>query len=120
MRLNQLTSYAINQLIGRLLWRMLAGALVALFALIALYHFTVAVSLALEAQVGVLYAHLIVAGAFSAAALIVVGVLAATRARPALKPLAAGGVLSEPRNMQIAMLIEAVMLGYTLARKQPR
>jgi hypothetical protein len=120
MRLNQLTSYAIHQLVGRLLWRLLAGALIGLLVLIALYHFTVAGTLALETQVGVLYAQLIVAGAFSAAALIVLGVLVATRARPALKASAAGSVLSEPRNIQIAMLVEAVMLGYTLARKQPR
>jgi hypothetical protein len=117
MRLNQLTGFAINQLIGRLLWRLLAGAVLGLFALIALYHLTVAGSLALEGRVGVLYAHLIVAGAFSTAALIVYGALAATRAKPLLKQDAAGA-LSEPRNMQIAMLIEAVMLGYALARKQ--
>ena len=27
--------------------------------------------------------------------------------------------LASPRNMQIAMLIEAVMLGYSMARKTP-
>ncbi|MGI8526551.1 MAG: hypothetical protein ACR2K5_10325 [Pseudolabrys sp.] len=117
MRLNQLTSFALNQLIGWLLWRILAFAAVGLFALIALYQFAVAGTIALELQVGGLYAHLIVAGVFCVAALIIIGTIVATR--PRLKN-PAEGVLNEPRKAQIATLVEAVVLGYALARKKPR
>ncbi|MBV8790612.1 MAG: hypothetical protein JO205_08280 [Pseudolabrys sp.] len=115
MQLHALTSFAFHQLLGRLLWRLLGVALIGLFAIIALYHFTLSGTLALEATYGALYAHLIVAGAFTAAALITLGVLAATRAKALSRP--AQGALSDQRSMQIAMLVEAVMHGYALARR---
>jgi hypothetical protein len=117
MRLNQLTGFAIKQLVGRLLWRILAGALIGLFALIALYHLTAAADVVLEARFGAIYANLIIAAAFSAAALIVFGILAATRAQTSLHK-GVDGVLSEHRKTQIAALIEAAVLGYALSRKR--
>ena len=47
MRLNQLTGFAFGKIFGQLRRRAIGAALLGLFALVALYHFTVAGSLAL-------------------------------------------------------------------------
>lgn len=116
MRLNDIPEFAIHLLFGRLLHRAIGGALLALFALIAVYHFTIAGTLALDAEVGPLYARLIVAAIYTAAALVALIVLWATRTKPPITDETAAA-LASPRNTQIVMLIEAVMLGYSLARK---
>jgi type VI protein secretion system component VasK len=116
MRLSDLSEIAVSVLFGRLLRRALGAALLMLFALIAVYHFTVAGTLALDAEVGVLYARLIVAAIYTAAALITLIVLWATRTKPLIEDQTADALMS-PRNAQVAMLVEAAMLGYALARK---
>jgi hypothetical protein len=63
-----------------------------------------------------LYARVIVAAAYSAAALITLILFWAMRPKPPIENRVAGA-LTSPRNTQIAMLIEAAILGYTLARK---
>jgi hypothetical protein len=116
MQLNDITSVTFNQLFGRLLRRALGAALLAAFAVVALYYASGAGTLALAQSYGVLNAYLIMAAIYAVFALIVFTVLFATRAKKVVteKP---EGALASPRNMQIAMLIEAVMLGYTLSRK---
>ena len=116
MSFAQITEIVFDYLFGRLLRRAIVAALIALFALIAIYHFTIAGALALEMQYGLLYARLIVAAAYSAAALITLIVFWAMRTKPLIENQVAGA-LTSPRNTQIAMLIEAAILGYTLARK---
>lgn len=116
MRLNDITDLTFNILFGRLLRRALGAALLGSFAIVALYYASNAGTLALTDKFGVLYAYLIMAAIYAAFALTVLTVLWATRAKPVIaeKP---EGALTSPRNMQIAMLIEAVMLGYSMARK---
>lgn len=116
MQLNDITSMTFNTLFGRLLRRALGAALLAAFAIVALYYASGAGTLALADKFGLLYAYLIMAAIYAAFALTVFIVLWATRAKPIVadKP---EGALASPRNMQIAMLIEAVMLGYSMARK---
>ena len=116
MQLNDITSVTFNQLFGRLLRRALSVALLAAFAVVALYYANGAGTLALAQSYGVLNAYLIMAAIYAVFALIVFTVLFATRAKKVVaeKPQ---GALANPRNMQIAMLIEAVMLGYSLSRK---
>ncbi len=116
MRLSDVPEFAVHLLFSRLLRRAFVAALLVLFALIAVYHFTVAGTLALDAEFGVLQARLIVAAIYTAAALVALIVLWATRSKSPIDD-AAAGALASPRNMQMAMLIEAVMLGYSLARK---
>jgi len=116
MRFAHITEIALDYVFGRLLRRALVVALFALCALIAIYHFTVAGTLALEAEIGLLYARLIVAAVYTAAALITLIVLWATRTKPPLDDQIAGA-LTSPRNVQMAMLIEAALLGFTLGRK---
>jgi hypothetical protein len=116
MQLSHITEFAIDQLFGRLLRRMAAFVLLVLFALIALYHFTVAGMLALEGVYGVLIARLIVAAIYLAAALIMLVSLWATRTKPAIgNPN--GDAAVPPRDMQMAAVIEAAVLGYAMARK---
>jgi hypothetical protein len=116
MRLSDVSEVAVSLLFGRLLRRALGAALLVLFALIAVYHFTIAGTLALDAEVGVLYARLIVAAIYTAAALVTLIVLWATRTKPLITDQTADALMS-PRNAQISMLIEAATLGYALARK---
>ena len=112
----RITEIVFNYLFGRALRRAMLVALIGVFTLAAIYHFTIAGTLALEAQYGLLYARLIVAAAYSTATLITTIILWAMRTkRPNEKQMAAAR--APLRNAQIAMLIEAGMLGYTFGRK---
>jgi len=116
VQIDQVAGAVADHLFGRLLRRALIAAAVAAFAIVAVYHFTVAGTLALQMHFGPLEAELIVAAIYSAAALIA-AIWWLALGRPATSRAPA---LSHPRDMQIAMLVEAVMLGYALARKTPR
>ena len=116
MQLNDITTLTFETLFGRLLRRALGAALLAACALIALYYANSAGTVALTDKFGLLYAYMIMAAIYTVAALTIWTVLLSTRPRKTIAGKTEG-VLSEPRNMQIAMLIEAVMLGYSMARK---
>jgi len=119
MRLTDIAEGAANTLIVRYLKRAILAALIGVFAIVTLYYLSAAGSLALALVYGPLYAYLIMAGIYAGAGLIALAVFYATRNRPLIRQSAlndAAGSMS-PRNMQIAMLVEAMMLGYTLARK---
>jgi hypothetical protein len=115
-QISQIVESALRMAFSRLLRRALGAGLFALLALTAIYNLTIASLLALETGYGLLHARLIVGAAYAAVALAVLIVLAVTRAKPLIEEGAAAPPPS-PRNVQIAMLIEAVMLGYTLAAK---
>lgn len=117
MRLDQIAAMTINQVVGRLARRAAITAAMALCAIIALYQLTVAGTVALELQYGPLYAHLIIAGIYAVLALVAFAVLWTMRTKPAVATTPA---LDQPREMQLVMLVEAVMLGYALARKGGR
>lgn len=117
MQLNHIAAMTFNHVMGRLARRAVLAAVMVAFAIVALYQITVAGILALEPHFASMQAHLIVAAVYGALALVCLTVLWATRSKPAAigTPPPA-----KSRDMQIAMLIEAVMLGYTLARKSNR
>lgn len=118
MRLTDIAEGAASALIARYVKRAILVALVGIFAVVALYYLSAAGLMALALVYGPLYAYLIMAGVYAAAALIALAVFYATRNRALVRQNAVGAAGSmSPRNMQIAMLVEAVMLGYTLARK---
>jgi hypothetical protein len=117
MRLDHLLADVVSRLLGRLVRRIVAGILVGLFALGMIYHLTAAGTLELASLYGPVYARLIIAGLYAVAAVIPLGFLIATRAKP-LVPDKERDNLSEPRS--IAMLIESALLGYSLARGPPR
>ncbi len=107
---------AAGHLLGRLVRLALVGAVIAVAALIALYHFTVAGTLALELQYGLINARLIVGGIYVAVVAVALIVLWSMRRKP-VEPAAA---LPLPRETQFAMLVEACMAGYALGRKTDR
>lgn len=116
MQLNDIVQVTFNQLFGRLLRRALGAALLVAFAVVALYYASGAGTLALTQSYGALYAYLIMAAIYGGIALVVLFSLYATRHKSAAVNKAEDA-LATPPNMQIAALIEAVMLGYTMARK---
>jgi hypothetical protein len=115
MRLDQLATAALDHVFGRLLRRALLAIVIAALAVTAIYQFTAAATLALESQYGALQAPLIIGAIYATLALIVLAVLWAMRAKSASAP-----ALTGQRETQMAMLVEAVMLGYALARKGGR
>ena len=118
MRLTDIAEGAASALIARYVRRAILAALVGVFAIVTLYYLSAAGLMALALVYGPLYAYLIMAGIYAVAALIALAVFYATRNRALVRQNAVGAAGSmSPRNMQIAMLVEAVMLGYTLARK---
>lgn len=116
MRIDQVAEAVADQLFGRLLRRALIALAIICSAVVALYYFTIAGTLALETQYGALDARLAI-GAIYAAAAIACVIWWLLLGRPATSRTPA---LSNPREMQITMLVEAVMLGYALSRKAPR
>ncbi len=103
--------------VGRLMWRTMLALFVAIFGIVAIYHFTAAGTLALASRFGDLHAQLIVAAIYTVIVAISLIILWAT-ARKRVKPKAP--TLSNPRATQIAMLIEALVVGFSLARKSSR
>jgi len=116
MRLENIAGLAFDHILGRILRRALLVLLIAGFAVVALYYFTAAGSLSLETHYGALHALLIVGAVYAAVAI----AFAIWWARLNKRASVSAPVLSNQRDMQIAMLVEAVMLGYALARKGSR
>ena len=108
---------AAGQLLGRLLRRALVAVALAIAAIVAIYQGSVAGTLALQAQYGATNAHLIVGAIFVALAVIFLAIFLAMRGKSSK---AAAPALSQQRDLQLAMLVEAVMLGYALARRSDR
>jgi hypothetical protein len=117
MSLANIAEAAAGRLLGMLMRYLTFAVLAGIFALVALYHFTVAGMLALEFQFGVLYARLIVAGVYTVLTLASAGMLWAL-ARKAAKPHPVPE--PTPRHIQLAALIEALILGYEVSRKSRR
>lgn len=116
MRIEDVAGVAFAHVFGRFFRRALLAVIIAALAIVALYYFTLAGTIALELRYGALDARVIM-GAIYAAIAVVVAMVWAARGRPASS---SAPVPSGQRDMQIAMLIEAVMLGYALARKGTR
>ena len=114
MRLDQIAMATVGHLLGRLMWRALIATVMAVVAIVAIYQFSVAGTLELAERYGAIDAHLIVGAIYAVLALGCFIALWVMRARTTETSTPA---LAQGREMQIAMLIEAVMLGYTLARK---
>jgi hypothetical protein len=118
MRIEHMAGLAYDRLVGRLVRRATIIVAITLCALVAIYQFTVAGSLAVQAHYGTVEAHLFVGAVYTLLGLIGAVAIWTLRNRPtrAATPAALAG----QREMQLIMLVEAVMLGYTLARKAHR
>lgn len=119
MRLGDLTGAIVGELFGRMLWRAGGVALATLLGLVALYHLTVAAMLKLEMLYTPVEARLWVGLAYAAVALVVVVTLWATRRKRTAQRDQIAGFLSAPGNAQIAMLLEAAMVGFMAGKKSP-
>jgi hypothetical protein len=118
MQINQIAGLAYDRLVGRIVRRTALMAAIALCMLVAVYQFTVAGSLVVQAHYGSIEAHLFVGAVYAFVALVGAATFWAIRNRPARA--ATPAALAGQREMQLVMLVEAVMLGYTLARKAHR
>ena len=116
MRINQIAEIAVEHLLGRIIRRMLIAAVFALCAIAALYQFTAASLLALEAPYGPLDARLIVGVAYAVIGMIALAAFWVNRSGRGVE--ASSKAVTAPRELQLVMLVEAVMLGYELARKR--
>lgn len=116
MRLDQIAISAIEQIAGRLVRQAALAIAIVVLAIVALYHFGDAAVVALDNQFGFIHAHLIMGAIFTAAAFVAFVTLWAMRGKAESAP----PPLSVPREMRLAMLIEAVMLGYALSQKSDR
>jgi predicted ATP-dependent protease len=99
MRIEHIAGLAYDRLVGRLARHAALMGTITLCALVVIYQFTVAGFLVVQTHYGSIEAHLFVG--------------ALQRASPR-QPR------SRQREMQLIMLVEAVMLGYTLVRKAHR
>lgn len=117
MRLTDLAEATIGPILGRLVRRAVLFALLGILAIVTLYYASAAGTVALALEFGPVYAYLIMAGVYALAAIAVLIAILTTRNKSLPIQDRAATALSSPRNMQIAALVEAVMLGYTLARK---
>lgn len=118
MRLDQIMAAATGHLVGRVVRRASLVVVMAACAVVALYHFTVAGMIALQGQFSDLGTRLIVGGIYAFLSVVALAILWAMRARPI--QAAGAPAPSNPREMQLVMLVEALMLGYSLARKRER
>ncbi len=117
MQLEHIAGIAFDRIFGRILRRALLLCLIAALAVVALFHFTAAGTLMLEGNFSVTQAQLIVAAIYAAFALTTLAIWWGTARKAATSSKAA---LATPREMQMAILVEAVMLGYALAGKGER
>jgi hypothetical protein len=117
MNLYNIAAAATHHLFGRLLRRALLALIMAAFAIVAIYYFTAAGTLALETRYGGLLAQLIVAAIYTTLAAITLTIL---WSKGRNRTTANTPVLNHQREMQLAILLEAAMLGYSLARKGER
>jgi len=118
MQLTDITAATVSVVAGRLLRRLGIALVLTFFALIALYYFTTAGLVALQMNFGLLQGLLIVGAIYAATAVVLLVALLATRRKSVLTTSARGTSVS--RNMQVTMLLEAVMLGYMLANRTGR
>ena len=118
MALTDFASATIGRIMGRLVRRAVCWVLVGVFGLAAVYQASVAAALALEATFGTIYAHLMIAGFY---ALIAIGFgvfLWFSVRRPLLDADYRKSLAQLPAEAQVATVIEAMLLGYAMARRK--
>jgi hypothetical protein len=118
MRQKHIVQTALNHLLRRVLWRALLAIVIAICAIIAIYQFTVAGSLALEAQYGAPQAKLFIGALYIGIGLVAWAGLWALRSPRTVDDMPP--TLASQRKLKGVMLAEAVMLGFALARKATR
>ena len=117
MTLADIAGVAVNRIVGRLLRRAVAWLFVAIAVLAGLYQATIAVTAALQIEFGAIYAHLIIAAFYATAAILTVAVLWLTGRNSFLAYESRASIERIPAELQIATLVEAMLLGYAMSRR---
>lgn len=122
MRLSDVIAQAVNPVFARVRRDAIAYALCAICGVAAIVFAASATVLALEPHVGVVYARLILAGVF---ALVLIATIITLRvSRPRTKPVALSAAAPQAQAQrsaqftQLAMIVEAMLLGYTMSRRR--
>jgi hypothetical protein len=118
MAITDIASATVGRIVGRLTRRAVCWLLVGLFGLAALYQASVAAVVALEAAFGALYAHLLIAAFYLIVAGALVTYLWVTVRRPLLDDEHRESLAKLPAEAQVATIIEALLLGYAMARRK--
>ena len=118
MALTDIATAALGRLVGGLVRRVVCWILVGIFALAALYQASVAAVVALEAQLGAVYAHLVAAGFYALLAAGILIFLWVTVRRPFVKDEYRKSLAELPAELQVATIVEALLLGYAMSRKK--
>lgn len=118
MALTDLASATLGRIFGRLMRRVVCWALVGVFGLVALYQASVAAVVALEAEFGAVYAHLMIAGCYALVAIAVVIFLWVTVRRPFIDDDYRKTLAKLPAEAQVATIVEALLLGYAMSRRK--
>jgi hypothetical protein len=118
MNLTNIAGLAVGRIAGRLARRAAGWLVVVIFMLAAIYQATTAASSWLELEFGVVQAHLIIAAFYVVAALVVVAILWATSRRPSPTVSQHVGALHSQPEVQLASIVEAMLLGYSLSRRK--
>jgi hypothetical protein len=118
MRKKHIARTSLSHLLRRVLWCAVLAIVVAICAIVAIYQFTAAGFLALEAQYGALEAKLFIGALYIGLGLV------AGAGYWALRNIGTGvdkpSTPASQRKLKGVMLAEAVMLGFALARKATR
>jgi hypothetical protein len=120
MGLSDIAVAAIGRIVGGLVRRAVCWVLVGLFGLAALYQTSVAAVVALEAEFGAVYAHLMIAGFYALAAIAILVFLWVTGRRPFVDEEYRKSLAQLPAEAQVATVIEALLLGYAMSRRKSR
>lgn len=120
MRLGEIVEAALSEMLGRLLWRAAGFAFAGMAGVAALYQLTVAGTMALELRYGAMDARLIVGGVYLFVMLTTAATLWALRRPKSGRREKLDEMMSSPRTGQIAMLMEAAMVGFTAGKKTPK
>jgi uncharacterized integral membrane protein len=117
MALTDFAGQAMERVAGRLGRRAAGWLLVVIFALAAIYQLATAMSVALELEFGLVQAHLIMGALCIVAASIIMMILSAT-ARRWLAYMQHADRSPKQIELQVATIVEAVLLGYSLSRRK--
>jgi uncharacterized membrane protein len=122
MRLTELSTAFIEQILGKWRRRAIVGVIALVCLIVALIEGVSAARLALEPMLGPAGTHAAIAGAFIAIIVIALIVLALVERKPAAERARANDE-SDRRSERTELIAEAIDLGYTLAqslRERPR
>ncbi len=115
MRIDKLATHLISRLAARALRKIVLLVLTAYFTLVAIYYFGGAALVALSLDHGLVNAQLIVGGIYVGLAALCLLISWGINVKGAAAPAP-----GRSREALIVMLIEALILGYQLARRRDR